>query len=148
MPPLSEDSLIHYATYCHKHLNLKCSTIKLYICGICHKYLTSGTPNIFSNCCSSKMFRLEAIYRGTRRGIKKSETKIVRERLPITYDILLDMCQLLHKQIFLLTQTYSLKQLILVSYDVKNLPLTLISTKSVISVSQTLDSLMIELFYI
>jgi hypothetical protein len=41
MPPLSEDSLIHYATHCHKHLNLKCSTIKLYICGIRYKFLQS-----------------------------------------------------------------------------------------------------------
>lgn len=96
MPPLSEDSLIHYATHCHKHLNLKCSTIKLYICGIRYKFLQSGIPNLFSNCCSSKMFRLEAIYK----GIKKSEVKNTRERLPITYDILLDICSHLQKGIF------------------------------------------------
>jgi hypothetical protein len=71
LPPLSEDSLIHYATHCHKHLNLKYSTIKLYICGIRYKFLQFEIPNLFSNCCSSKMFRLEAIYK----GIKKSEVK-------------------------------------------------------------------------
>lgn len=96
MPPLSEDSLIHYAMHCHEHLNLKCSTIKLYICGIRYKFLQSGIPNLFSNCCSSKMFRLEAIYK----GIKKSEVKNTRERLPITYDILLDICIHLQKGIF------------------------------------------------
>jgi hypothetical protein len=44
MPPLSEDSLIHYATHCHKHLNLKYSTIKLYICGIRYKFLQFEIP--------------------------------------------------------------------------------------------------------
>jgi hypothetical protein len=42
------------------------------------------------------MFRLEAIYK----GIKKSEVKNTRERLPITYDILLDICSHLQKGIF------------------------------------------------
>jgi hypothetical protein len=42
------------------------------------------------------MFRLEAIYK----GIKKFEVKNTRERLPITYDILLDICIHLQKGIF------------------------------------------------
>jgi hypothetical protein len=42
------------------------------------------------------MFRLEAIYK----GIKKSEVKNTRERLPITYDILLAICSHLQKGIF------------------------------------------------
>jgi hypothetical protein len=39
MPPLTEESLIHFATHCFKNLHLKCSTIKMYICGIRYKYL-------------------------------------------------------------------------------------------------------------
>jgi hypothetical protein len=42
MPPSTEESLIHFATHCFKNLHLKCSTIKMYICGIRYKYLESG----------------------------------------------------------------------------------------------------------
>jgi hypothetical protein len=42
------------------------------------------------------MFRLEAIYK----GIKTFEVKNTRERLPITYDILLDICIHLQNGIF------------------------------------------------
>ncbi|VDI15420.1 Hypothetical predicted protein [Mytilus galloprovincialis] len=42
MPPLTEESLIHFATHCFKNLHLKCSTIKMYICGIRYKYLENG----------------------------------------------------------------------------------------------------------
>ena len=96
MPPLSEESLIQYATYCHQSLQIKCSTIKLYICGIRHKFLQAGTSNLFSNCCSSKLHRLELIYK----GIKKSENPSTRERLPITYSILSDIYYLLKRNFF------------------------------------------------
>ena len=95
-PPLSEETLIHYATHCHKMLNIKCSTIKLYICGICYKYLRSGSQSLFSSSCSLKLYRLEAIYK----GIIKSENKNVRERFPITYTMLAKMCSFLQKGVF------------------------------------------------
>lgn len=96
MPPVSEELLIHYATYCHKSLQIKCSTIKLYICGIRYKFLQSAKYTVFNRCCSTKLHRLESIYR----GIKKSENQCKRQRFPITYSILLDICNFLRRGIF------------------------------------------------
>ena len=64
MPPLSEQSLVHFATHCHINLGLKYSTIKLYICGIRYKFLEAGIISIFNSDCPSKLYRLEAVYRG------------------------------------------------------------------------------------
>ncbi|CAG2204821.1 unnamed protein product [Mytilus edulis] len=96
MPPLTEDILMHYATHCHENLKIKCSTIKMYICGLRYIYLQSGVQCLFSDCCSSKLLRLETIYR----GIKKQEVKSSRKRLPLTYDIIRNMITVLHKGIF------------------------------------------------
>ena len=95
MPPLTEEALMHFATHCFKNLHLKCATIKMYICGIRHKYLESGQLSIFSN-GAEKLYRLEAIYR----GIKKSEHKSTKPRLPITFSLLSDICQRLRKTFF------------------------------------------------
>ncbi|XP_063395936.1 uncharacterized protein LOC134680699 [Mytilus trossulus] len=92
MPPLTEESLIHFATHCFKNLHLKCSTIKMYICGIRYKYLENGKTSIFSG-SSDKLYRLDALYR----GIKKNEKKSTKPRLPITFTVLKDICQLLRK---------------------------------------------------
>ncbi|CAG2227599.1 unnamed protein product [Mytilus edulis] len=92
MPPLTEESLIHFATHCFKNLHLKCSTIKMYICGIRYKYLENGKTSIFSD-SSDKLYRLDALYR----GIKKNEKKSTKPRLPITFTILKDICQFLRK---------------------------------------------------
>lgn len=96
MPPLTEDILMHYATHCHENLKIKCSTIKMYICGLRYIYLQSGVQCLFTDCCSSKLLRLENIYR----GIKKQEVKSFRKRLPLTYDIIKNMITTLHKGIF------------------------------------------------
>lgn len=96
MPPLSEESLVHFATHCHINLGLKYSTIKLYICGIRYNFLEAGIINIFNSDCPSKLYRLEAVYR----GIKKTEAKITRIRLPITFTILKKICLLLRKGMF------------------------------------------------
>ncbi|CAG2205116.1 unnamed protein product [Mytilus edulis] len=58
MPPLTEDILMHYATHCHENLKIKCSTIKMYICGLRYIYLQSGVQCLFSSCCSSKLLSL------------------------------------------------------------------------------------------
>lgn len=88
MPPLTEESLMHFATHCFKSLKLKYSTIKLYICGIRYRYLEAGVPNVFDNRGSANLPRLESVYR----GIKRSETKVKKIRLPITVDILRKIC--------------------------------------------------------
>lgn len=96
MPPLSEDSLVHFATHCHINLRLKYSTIKLYICGIRYRFLEAGIISIFNSDCPSKLYRLEAVYK----GIKKTEAQITRIRLPITFTILKKICLLLRKGMF------------------------------------------------
>jgi hypothetical protein len=96
MSPLSEESLVHFATHCHINLGLKYSTIKLYICGIIYTFLEAGIISIFNSDCPSKLYRLEAVYR----GIKKKEAKTTRTRLPIIFTTLKKICLLLRKGMF------------------------------------------------
>jgi len=95
MPPLTEESLIHFATHCFKNLHMTCSTIKMYICGIRYKYLESGKNSVFSN-ASDKLYRLDALYRGN----KKNESHSTKPRLPITFVLLRDICHLLRQKYF------------------------------------------------
>ena len=57
MPPLTEESLIHFASHCFKNVHLKCSISKMYICGIRYTYLESGKKYVFSN-ASDKLYLL------------------------------------------------------------------------------------------
>lgn len=95
MPPVSEDSLIYFATHCFKELQLKCSTIKMYICGVRYKYLESGERTLFNN-ANDKLYRLDALYR----GIKKNERASPKPRLPITFSLLKNMCMLLRNRFY------------------------------------------------
>ena len=61
----------------------------MYNYGIRFKYLQSGVPCLYSDCCSTKLIRLEYLFK----GIKKSEVKTLRKRLP--YNIIKDMFAML-----------------------------------------------------
>lgn len=43
----TEDTLMHFATYCFNSLNLSYQTI-LYLCGIHYHHLLQGIPNPFT----------------------------------------------------------------------------------------------------
>ncbi|CAG2243552.1 unnamed protein product [Mytilus edulis] len=91
VPIIDEDCLIYFVTYCKNSLKLAHATIKLYLAGIRHNYLRIGHPDPLSNCA-----RLECILR----GIKKSQNNVKQKRLPITSQILKQLCCMLKQGVF------------------------------------------------
>ena len=79
LPPPSESFMENFVSYCASALNLGYHTIKLYLCGIRHHFILLGYGNIFN-----PMERLQV----TLRGIKKSHSKPVKPRIPITSEIM------------------------------------------------------------
>ena len=92
LPLLTEDLLINYVTHCFTNLSLKFNTIKLYLAGIRFHYLKAGFNNPLSG-----YDRLECILRAIKRrdGGNNSLT-----RMPITLDILVKICHVLHSGLF------------------------------------------------
>ena len=91
LPRIDENHLLYFATFCQTTLNFKYETIKLYLAGIRHFYIRiEGFDPLANN------FRLPLILR----GIKKSQSNVSRERLPITTDELKDLCFLLSRGVF------------------------------------------------
>lgn len=92
LPPLTEDTLIYFVSYCHHRLHLRFNTIKLYLAGIRFHYLRAGLANPFLN-----SDRLNCILR----GIRKSQGTIpAQKRFPIKFDLLKSMCQVFNRGIF------------------------------------------------
>ncbi|VDI64285.1 Hypothetical predicted protein [Mytilus galloprovincialis] len=91
VPIIDEDCLIYFVTYCKNSLKLAHATIKLYLAGIRHNYLRIEHPDPLSNCA-----RLECILR----GIKKSQNNVKQKRLPITSQILKQLCCMLQQGVF------------------------------------------------
>ena len=95
MPPLTEESLIHFATHCFKNLHLKCSTIKMYICGIRYKYLESGQILYLAMHLTNFIGLMPYI-----EELRKNESHSTKPRLPITFGLLRDICHLLRQIYF------------------------------------------------
>ncbi|XP_071169413.1 uncharacterized protein [Mytilus edulis] len=91
VPIIDEDCLIYFVTYCKNSLKLAHATIKVYLAGIRHNYLRIGHPDPLTNCA-----RLECILR----GIKKSQNNVKQKRLPITSQILKQLCCMLKQGVF------------------------------------------------
>ena len=90
-PQVEETHLIYFVTHCQNALKLKFETIKLYLAGIRYHYLRAGQGDI-TNGAERLLYVL--------RGIKKSQNNGKTKRLPITTNILKDMCSLLSKGVF------------------------------------------------
>ncbi|CAC5398342.1 unnamed protein product [Mytilus coruscus] len=96
MSNISEDILICFVSYCQSVLGLKYSTIKLYLAGIRHFSIASCSVNPLVDNVGKPLLRLQNILN----GIKKTENKSVRQKLPITYSVLHQIYQHLQKGIF------------------------------------------------
>jgi hypothetical protein len=70
---VTEDTLSHFATYCHDSLNLRYKTIKLYLCGIRYHLLLQGAVNPFTS--SDGLPRLQMLLNGTKRQHKACRPK-------------------------------------------------------------------------
>ena len=87
LPDISEDLIIKFGTHCSQNLNLKWSSIKLYVSGLRFHYIKAGINSPFSN-----MDRLRYIMSAIRR---KQGYAASSSRYPITFPILYSMCSLL-----------------------------------------------------
>lgn len=90
----TEDTLMHFATYCLDSLNLSYHTIKLYLCGIRYYHLLQGIPNPFT--LEDKLPRLQMLLK----GIKRQQKPHRPSRKAITTEILQDMVKSLQQGIF------------------------------------------------
>lgn len=84
---ISEDVLIYFVSHCQSVLNLKYSTIKLYLAGIRHFGITYVKRNPLIDQFGKPLARLHNIMM----SIKKIDTKPLRKKLPITFDILVKL---------------------------------------------------------
>lgn len=91
LPILNEDVLIYFVTYCHSFLKLTWSTIKLYLAGIRFHYLQAGHANPFH-----ALDRLQCIIG----AVKRSQISNSKPRLPIDINVIVKICDLLHKGVF------------------------------------------------
>lgn len=96
LPNISEDVLVYFVTYCFRRLNLSPSTIKLYLCGIRFKYVQSGHHNPLESIDGKPLERLKLICN----AMKREAGKPIPTRLPITFNILCNMCTRLDAGVF------------------------------------------------
>ena len=95
IPVVDENMLILFVAHCFSVLNLKYCTIKLYLNGIRFHYLQLGIDNPL---CRTN-FNLERLHI-ILRSIKRIQGATVQRRLPITFDILQNICSTLRNGIF------------------------------------------------
>ena len=84
-----ETSLVNFVGYLAKVRRLSYSTIKLYLCGVRHAFVSSHGRNPLVDPMGNPLLRLEM----TIRGVKKSTPPAPDNRLPITIDILQSFIQ-------------------------------------------------------
>ncbi|XP_069130780.1 uncharacterized protein [Argopecten irradians] len=86
--PVSENNLIQFVAHCFRN-NISYATIKIYICGIRFMCLENNIAYPFSQ----NMPRLQA----SLTGVKRSQIRATKPRLPITFPILQSICHYLRK---------------------------------------------------
>ena len=91
LPQISEEVLVYFVTHCHQMLNLSAATIQVYLAGIRYFYIKAGLSDPISH--SSQLAYIM-------RGIKKKSQPTSPKRLPITFDILKQICSLLNGGVF------------------------------------------------
>ena len=96
LPTVNEDLLLLFVAHCYKNLNLKYTTIQLYLSRIRYFYLRIGIENVLCS-GSGNLPRLHTILR----SIKRLQGPTVKRKLPITFDILMKLCTALRNGTFL-----------------------------------------------
>ena len=89
LPRISEDCLIKFVTYCQTVLHLRHDTIKLYLSGIKFHYIKCNNVDILTG-------NLQLPY--ILKAVKRSQCNVPSGlRLPITFNVLLDICTTLSR---------------------------------------------------
>ena len=96
LPPINEQVLVSFVAFCHKMRGLSHGTIKLYLCGIRYSYVRQGLPNPLCDSAGNLLPSLATVLR----AVKKSVKTPGNPRLPITFDVLLRIVQVLRSGIF------------------------------------------------
>jgi len=96
LPPISENILIFFVAHCFDTLKLQHSTIKLYLCGIRYQYMKLNSTNPFETSDKNYLSRLSLILKSA----KRLQGLHTRTRLPITFDILEQICKQLSQGVF------------------------------------------------
>ena len=91
LPEVSEDTFLLYIAYCYKTLNIKHSTIKLYLSGIRFEYIKQGIncPLLLKNDFANS--RITTLLN----AVKRSQETSTRPRQPITASVLSQICVML-----------------------------------------------------
>ena len=92
LPDISEDLIIKFVTHCSQNLNLKWSTIKLYVTGLRFHYIKASINSPFTNMDRSR-YIMSAIRR--KQGYAASSN-----RYSIMFQILYSLCNLLKVGVF------------------------------------------------
>lgn len=91
LPEVTEDVFILYIAYCFDTLQIKHSTIKLYLSGIRFEYLKTGTNCPLLNSGQAISARIHAFLN----AVKRIQGHTKRPRHPITASVLNQMCSVL-----------------------------------------------------
>ena len=91
LPPITEDILINFITFCAEILHIQSSTINVYLAGIRFHYVKAGLKFPLSS-----WERLPYI----QKAIKRKQGQGASKRLPITFNILYKICALLKKSVY------------------------------------------------
>lgn len=92
----SELIFMYFVTHCAHSLRLSYTTIKTYLSGIRNAYIQLGLGDPLLDSNGTQLSRLQLIMR----GIHKQQKTYQRPRLPITVDILNNICILLQAGVF------------------------------------------------
>jgi hypothetical protein len=95
-PPLCEEVLIFFVAHCFDVLKLSYATIKMYLYGIRHAYIGAGHGNPLCDKYGQPLHKLHLILK----GVKKTQHRRIKPRLPVTFDILFEMCSLLKQGVY------------------------------------------------
>ena len=93
---ISEDIIIYFIAYCFSVLKLKYSTIKLYLCGIRHFYVTKGISCPLHNVSGSPNTRIMTFLK----SVKRNQSTDKKIRLPIDDTLLRQLCCVLRNGCF------------------------------------------------
>jgi hypothetical protein len=100
LPTVTEDLLVYFVTHCASNLALTYTTIKSYLCGVRNIYIENKYPNPLSGSNGQPLLRLQLVMRGIHKGHRPGHGHQLSKRLPITVDILKNICQILRHGCF------------------------------------------------
>ena len=93
----SEEILMYFTCHCYGNMKLKYCTIKTYLAGIRHYFVSLGCDNPLINPVNGlELIRLKNLLR----AIKRIQGVTKKPRLPLTFDLILRLCNMFDQSCF------------------------------------------------